>query len=83
MAEEVGSKMDKINEKEINCPKCNIKMKKLTNGKFIIDKCPVCKGVFLDDGEVMKATRHNLFRVMISWIKNKRDKIWTKKETYY
>lgn len=36
----------------IECPKCEVEMEKLSNGKYIIDKCPVCEGVFLDKEEI-------------------------------
>ena len=39
-------------EKIIKCPKCHVNMLKLTNGKYVIDKCPKCEGIFLDKNEV-------------------------------
>lgn len=39
-------------EKIIKCPKCHINMIKLSNGKYVIDKCPKCEGIFLDKNEI-------------------------------
>jgi Zn-finger nucleic acid-binding protein len=42
----------KTDEAIIKCPKCNVDMTKLTNGKYVIDKCPQCGGIFLDKDEI-------------------------------
>ena len=39
-------------ETAIKCPKCHIEMEKMTNGRYIIDKCTKCKGIFLDGNEL-------------------------------
>lgn len=36
----------------IKCPKCLVDMIKLTNGKYIIDRCEKCDGIFLDKDEI-------------------------------
>lgn len=36
----------------IKCPKCLVDMIKQTNGKYIIDLCPKCGGIFLDKDEI-------------------------------
>jgi len=42
----------------IKCPKHpTIDMLKLTNGKFVIDKCPKCGGIFLDKEEIGNAKK--------------------------
>ena len=58
-----------MDEKIIRCPKCNVDMEKLTNGRYIIDRCPKCEGVFLDKGEISSISKqgfiayvHNYFR---------------------
>ena len=40
--------------KLINCPKCNLPMKKLTKQKVTIDICKKCEGMWLDKGEMEK-----------------------------
>lgn len=42
------------------CPKCSKKMKSLKymDSKVSIDKCPSCKGVWLDPGELAKIIRY-------------------------
>ena len=43
-------------EKTLICPSCGDTMQKkpILDDKVIIDKCPGCKGVFLDKGELKK-----------------------------
>jgi Zn-finger nucleic acid-binding protein len=55
-----------MDEKVIKCPKCVVDMEKLSNGKYVIDRCPKCEGVFLDKGEM-----HNISRQgFISYVRN-------------
>lgn len=49
-------------EKTIKCPKCKVNMKKLTNGKHVIDKCPKCEGVFLDKAEINSIKKQGFFQ---------------------
>jgi len=39
-------------EKRLKCPKCSHMMEKEFIEKTVIDKCPHCGGVFLDDKEM-------------------------------
>jgi len=40
----------------MKCPKCRIEeMKAVTFDRVVIDQCPVCKGVYLDPGELVHA----------------------------
>ena len=51
-AVEVGLKYNKI--REIDCPKCNTRMTKMSDKdlpELAYEKCPVCYGVWLDAGE--------------------------------
>ena len=52
---ESAEKLSVTSENKI-CPKCLKKMQSLTylESKVVIDKCPVCKGVWLDHGELVK-----------------------------
>jgi Zn-finger nucleic acid-binding protein len=43
-----------FNEKSLNCPKCSKPLKKINKGEVIIDICPKCKGMWLDDKEIDK-----------------------------
>jgi Zn-finger nucleic acid-binding protein len=49
------------NEKIIKCPKCHVNMGKMSNGKYIIDKCPKCKGIFLDGDELQNIKHISFF----------------------
>jgi len=39
-------------EKKYNCPECGAEMKKAKKKGIIVDKCPKCKGVYLNAGEL-------------------------------
>ena len=42
----------------MNCPKCdNVALKAETYESVEIDRCPQCKGTWLDDGEIIKIIR--------------------------
>lgn len=68
--ETIQERMDK--EKKISCPKCGIIMDKLTNGRYIIDKCPKCNGVYLDAGEVYTAGKQGFIAYILDYFR--RDK---------
>lgn len=59
-------------EKKLDCPRgCivqgkHVKMDKLTNGKYIIDKCPICEGVWLDKDEIQAITKQSFW----AYVKN-------------
>ena len=36
------------------CPRCSSKLDKIEKNKIIIDVCPFCQGMWLDDGEIEK-----------------------------
>jgi hypothetical protein len=38
----------------MHCPKCGTKLSEESLEKVIIDVCPVCHGIWLDDGELTK-----------------------------
>lgn len=57
-AVEVGLKYNKI--REIDCPKCNTRMTKMSDKdmpELAYEKCPVCYGVWLDAGEFRQYRR--------------------------
>lgn len=41
-------------EIDLNCPRCNIIMRKIKKKDVIIDVCDKCKGMWLDDKEIEK-----------------------------
>lgn len=49
-------------EKKLQCPRCAVPMEKLTNGKYIIDKCSTCFGVWLDKGEIQSISKQGFFQ---------------------
>ena len=58
-----------IGEQIIKCPKCEIIMEKKSNGKFIIDACPKCKGVFLDKHEIYNIAHQGFFNYIMAYFK--------------
>lgn len=58
-----------VKEKFVKCPKCNVRMDKKTNGKFIIDACPSCKGIFLDKVEIDNIANQGFFNYVLAYFK--------------
>lgn len=56
-------------EKIIKCPKCSMDMLKITNGKYVIDKCPKCMGIFLDKDEVDNINRQGFISYMLNYFR--------------
>lgn len=46
-------------------------MNKLTDGKIVIDKCPKCKGIFLDKHEVETSRKLGLIYHIKTILKSK------------
>ncbi|ADU12780.1 zf-TFIIB domain-containing protein [Asticcacaulis excentricus] len=46
------------------CPDCQIPLKEKTHGPVRIDKCPQCRGVWLDKGEMNQIVALNLDGLM-------------------
>ncbi|MEK6886828.1 MAG: zf-TFIIB domain-containing protein [Nanoarchaeota archaeon] len=61
----------KYEESIIRCPKCNVNMNKLTDGKIVIDKCPKCEGIFLDKHEVETTNKLGIFYHLKTILKSK------------
>lgn len=59
-------------EQIIRCPKCKIGMDKKTNGKFIIDACPRCRGIFLDKHEIDNIAHQGFFNYVVAYFKKPR-----------
>ena len=51
-------KKPQIDEKELDCPRDGKKMNKRVIGDVIIDECPKCHGLWLDDQEIDKLIEH-------------------------
>jgi len=43
-----------MGEKVLICPRCKSKLNKLKKNNVVIDICPSCHGIWLDDGEIEK-----------------------------
>ena len=41
------------------CPRCSSKLDKIEKNKIVIDICPFCQGMWLDDGEIEKLSKLN------------------------
>lgn len=60
----------KMIEELIKCPKCKeTTMEKITNGKYIIDKCPKCGGVYLDKEEIEAMKNMNIWTYLKNYLK--------------
>jgi Zn-finger nucleic acid-binding protein len=56
-------------EKKLKCPRCKEFMDKLTNGKYIIDKCPSCKGIWLDKDEIVRINKQGLISYIADYFR--------------
>jgi Zn-finger nucleic acid-binding protein len=72
MKEKIAKEKTNLKEKQIKCPKCNILMNKMSNGKYIIDKCPRCKGVFLDNNEIQNIKKISFFRYVKDYFRREK-----------
>ncbi len=65
-------------EKPIPCGKCKVErgksvlMEKQTNGEFIIDRCPACGGVFLDECEVRHIEQRGFIHYVLNYFRRGR-----------
>ena len=48
-----------MEEQRLECPRCNKELKKIKKKDIIIDVCPLCKGMWLDDKEIDKLLKVN------------------------
>ena len=44
----------KNKERKLRCPRCSVKMDKIEKQEVVIDVCPGCNGMWLDDKEMDK-----------------------------
>ena len=58
-----------MGEFAILCPKCHVEMDKKTNGKFVIDACPKCRGIFLDKREIDNIAHQGFFNYVMAYFK--------------
>jgi Zn-finger nucleic acid-binding protein len=61
--------MAEVKEKIIKCPKCRVDMSKVKSRSYIIDKCPKCKGIFLDKDEILKINKQGFFRYVTDYFR--------------
>lgn len=43
----------------LRCPRCSSKLDKIEKNDIVIDVCPFCSGMWLDDGEIEKLSKLN------------------------
>ena len=41
----------------LTCPRCSTKLDKIEKNNIVIDVCPFCQGMWLDDGEIEKLSK--------------------------
>ena len=58
-----------MGELVVDCPKCVVPMEKKTNGKFVIDACPKCRGIFLDKREIDNIAHQGFFNYVMAYFK--------------
>jgi len=46
-------------------------MDKMSNGKYIIDECPECGGIFLDKHEIDTIKSQSFLSYIIDWFRRK------------
>ena len=51
-------KKKKTGEVPLNCPRCNVVMDKIRKEDVVIDVCPDCNGMWLDDKEIDKLAEY-------------------------
>lgn len=55
----IFKKKKKVHGEELFlCPRCKVNMEKLKKGDVILDVCLKCGGMWLDNGEIEKLSKH-------------------------
>jgi hypothetical protein len=62
-------KMEVKMEKKLKCPRCKKLMDKLNNGKYTIDKCPSCQGIWLDKDEIVHINKQGLISYIADYFR--------------
>lgn len=79
----LGKRLYLSDKRKLSCPRCGTRMDKLEKEGVVIDVCPQCNGLFLDDGEIEKLVKlgqerkNNNFN---NWNKHDKVKHTAKKE---
>ncbi len=50
----LGKRLLISDDNDLTCPRCSSKLDKIEKNKIVIDVCPFCQGMWLDDGEINK-----------------------------
>lgn len=58
-----------MDDEIIKCPRCQVDMKKMSNGKYVIDKCPKCGGLFLDKGEIQNISKQGFISYVLNYFR--------------
>jgi len=55
----LGKRLLITDDNNLKCPRCSSKLDKIKKNKIVIDVCPFCQGMWLDDGEIEKLSELN------------------------
>ena len=55
----LGKRLLLSDDNTLTCPRCSSKLDKITKNKIVIDVCPHCQGMWLDDGEIERLSKLN------------------------
>ena len=53
----------------MRCPKCGTRLRQNVN-EIVVEECPSCHGVWLDDGELLKVDRHEGEGWIARWLRS-------------
>ncbi|MBU0471419.1 MAG: zf-TFIIB domain-containing protein [Nanoarchaeota archaeon] len=55
----IGKRLLLSDDNTLICPRCSSKLDKIKKNEIVIDVCPFCQGMWLDDGEIEKLSKLN------------------------
>lgn len=55
----LGKRLLLSDDNTLICPRCSSKLDKIEKNEIMIDVCPFCQGMWLDDGEIEKLSKFN------------------------
>ena len=55
----LGKRILLSDDHKVICPRCSSKLDKIEKNDIVIDVCPFCQGMWLDDGEIEKLSEIN------------------------
>lgn len=54
-----GKRLLLSDDNNLTCPRCYSRLDKIEKKDIVIDVCPFCQGMWLDDGEIAKLSKLN------------------------